>query len=72
MARQTFAAGTVRCLTHDGCRDGAEVSLCTVEGGGHTWPGGRAVPFFVGQGSTNHDVVADDLIWAFFEKHPMP
>jgi polyhydroxybutyrate depolymerase len=68
----TLAAGSVTCETHGECRDGAEVTLCTVQGGGHTWPGGSTVPFFAGQGSTNHDVVADDLIWSFFEKHPMP
>jgi polyhydroxybutyrate depolymerase len=62
----------VRCFSHGGCRDGAEVSLCVVEGGGHTWPGGSTVPWIAGQGETNHEISADDLIWRFFEEHPMP
>ena len=71
-AVETLATGEVRCMSHGECRSGAEVTLCTVNGGGHTWPGGASVPWIAGQGKTNHDVVADDLIWAFFEKHPMP
>ena len=62
----------VRCVTRPHCRAGAEVTLCTVEGGGHTWPGGVNVPWIAGQGSTNQDVSANDLIWDFFQKHPLP
>ncbi|HEY2511959.1 MAG TPA: PHB depolymerase family esterase [Polyangiaceae bacterium] len=62
----------VRCVTRNHCQGGAEVTLCTVEGAGHTWPGGATVPWIVAQGSTNHEVSADDLIWDFFQKHPMP
>lgn len=29
------------CVTWGGCAGGAEVVACTVEGGGHTWPGGK-------------------------------
>jgi polyhydroxybutyrate depolymerase len=68
----TKVSESVQCVTHDGCRDGAEVSLCTVAGGGHTWPGGGDVPLIAGQGKTNHEVAADDLIWDFFQKHPLP
>ncbi|MEZ4470106.1 MAG: hypothetical protein R3F60_04715 [bacterium] len=35
-----FTQGDVRCEAWQGCA--APVVLCTVEGGGHTWPGGRA------------------------------
>ena len=48
-------------------RDGAEVVLVVVEGGGHTWPGRKAR--FLGKSALN--VSANDLIWEFFEKHPM-
>jgi polyhydroxybutyrate depolymerase len=68
---ETAVSPGVRCVAHHGCRDGAEVTLCTVAGGGHTWPGGASVPWIAGQGKTNHEVVADDLIWDFFQKHPM-
>ena len=48
-------------------RLGAEVVLIVVEGGGHTWPGRK--PRFRGKSALN--ISANDLIWEFFEKHPM-
>ncbi len=48
-------------------QDGAEVVLVIVEGGGHTWPGRK--PRFRGKSAMN--VSANDLIWEFFEKHPL-
>jgi polyhydroxybutyrate depolymerase len=47
--------------------NGAEVVLIVVEGGGHTWPGRK--PRFRGKSALN--LPANDLIWEFFEKHPM-
>jgi polyhydroxybutyrate depolymerase len=54
------------------CRDGADVSFYRVEGGGHTWPGGKQnlSPWLVGK--TNRDISASELIWAFFAAHPLP
>lgn len=49
--------------------DGAEVVLYSVEGGGHTWPGRDPEMFFLGK--STKDVSANDLIWEFFQKHPM-
>jgi polyhydroxybutyrate depolymerase len=50
-------------------KDGAEVVLYTIESGGHTWPGRRwSVPWL---GKTTWDISANDLIWEFFQKHPM-
>jgi polyhydroxybutyrate depolymerase len=48
-------------------KNGAEVVLIVVEGGGHTWPGRK--PRFRGKSALN--ISANDLIWEFFEKHPM-
>lgn len=48
-------------------KDGAEVVLVVVDGGGHTWPGRK--PRFRGKSALN--ISANDLIWEFFEKHPM-
>jgi polyhydroxybutyrate depolymerase len=48
-------------------RDGAHVVLIVIEGGGHTWPGRKAR--FLGKSALN--VSANDLIWEFFERHPM-
>ncbi|APW59434.1 alpha/beta hydrolase family esterase [Paludisphaera borealis] len=49
--------------------DGAEVVLYSVQGGGHTWPGRDPEMFFLGK--STKDVSANDLIWEFFQKHPM-
>jgi polyhydroxybutyrate depolymerase len=55
-------------LTHFGsCRDGSDVSLLRVIGGGHTWPGGYQ---YVGKwliGTTSRDFDASERIWAFFK-----
>jgi polyhydroxybutyrate depolymerase len=51
-------------------RDGSEVILYMIEGGGHTWPGQDSMgPLF---GKTALDLRANDLIWEFFRRHPMP
>lgn len=48
---------------------GADVVLLTVEGGGHTWPGGRQYLPVKVVGETNRDISASDVIWEFFEGH---
>ena len=67
--RETSKKGEVTCVTYDGCKSGAEVNLCTVTSGGHTWPGGAPVPSL---GHTTTDIVATDAMWDFFMKHPLP
>ena len=45
--------------------------LYRVEGGGHTWPGGFQ---YLGErsiGRTNRDLDATDVIWSFFQRHPI-
>ena len=60
---------SVRRETYGPGKDGAEVVLYSVEGGGHTWPGREPpVPLL---GKSTRDVSANDLIWEFFRKHPM-
>ena len=50
---------------------GADVVLLTVEGGGHTWPGGwQYLPVKV-VGETNGDISGSDVIWEFFEGHSL-
>lgn len=51
------------------CRDQSEVTLVTIEGGGHTWPGGH--PYLPERtiGRTSRDVDASELIGAFFSRH---
>jgi polyhydroxybutyrate depolymerase len=66
---ESFAKDDVRCTTRASCSQGSEVTLCTVTGGGHTWPGGTPTPSF---GATTTALSASDALWAFFQKHPMP
>lgn len=52
--------------------DSAEVALYTVEGGGHTWPGGKQYLFEFLVGRTSHDINATQVIWDFFKRNPKP
>jgi polyhydroxybutyrate depolymerase len=49
-------------------KDGAEVVLYVVEGGGHTWPGRPFGGGILGACTMNLD--ANDVIWDFFCRHP--
>lgn len=74
--RVFYEKGAAKCITYDACDQNSEVALCTIVGGGHTWPGGeygarrrsakRAV------GPISRDISADDLMWEFFKRHPLP
>jgi len=64
-----YDVGDSKCVSTNGCQDGAEVILCTVDGGGHQWPGGGSFP---GGGKTTMDLDATGAMLDFFEKHPMP
>jgi polyhydroxybutyrate depolymerase len=48
-------------------KDGTEVVLYAVEGGGHTWPGGAERPEKFGRRSD--DFNATEVIWEFFKHH---
>jgi len=50
-------------------KDGSEVVLIVIEGGGHTWPGKEPPVEFLGKSTL--DISANDLIWEFFQNHPM-
>ena len=60
---------TVKQTVYGPGRDGAEVVLIEIEGGGHTWPGRQPVVGWIGKSTS--DIAANDLLWAFFERHPM-
>lgn len=61
--------GEVLCEQWPDCRAGAEVVLCTVKEGHHTWPGGKN-PSYMGR--TTRDIDASERMWAFFQAHPLP
>jgi polyhydroxybutyrate depolymerase len=47
-------------------KNGAEVVLYTIDGGGHTWPG-RAAPTLLGPATNN--LIANEVIWDFFRQY---
>jgi len=65
VATQIYLMGSAHCEIHTGCIQGADVELCTIEGGVHEWPGGGTA---MGMG----DLDASSRILAFFDAHPMP
>ena len=65
-----FDDGTrVERKTYGPGKDGAEVILFVIHGGGHTWPGRDAKLEFLGKSTKN--ISANDLMWEFFQRHPM-
>jgi len=52
---------------YSGCHDGREVVLYTIEGGGHTWPGGPPVGRLVGR--VSRDLDATRTMLDFFDRH---
>lgn len=65
----TFKNGIVECLTHSMCKADAKVTLCTIVGGGHCWPGFGGECSF---GLRTSDIVANDALWEFFSAFSLP
>ena len=64
-----FQEGDATCEEYSSCNEGAAVRLCTLQGGGHQWPGGESA----GPGGTlNMDISASQTLAEFFAAHPMP
>jgi polyhydroxybutyrate depolymerase len=59
---------TVKEIRHESGRDGAEVVLVVIEGGGHTWPGRE--PRLRALGTSTRDISANDTMREFFQRHP--
>jgi polyhydroxybutyrate depolymerase len=65
----TRITASVRRIEYTNCAENANVILYAVEGGGHTWPGGGAMPeWWVGR--TTREISASRVMWAFFMQHP--
>lgn len=62
---------TVRRAVYGPGTNGAEIISLTIENGGHTWPGRWSLlgPLV---GKTTRDISANELIWEFFNRHPLP
>jgi polyhydroxybutyrate depolymerase len=64
----SYQEGNVTCTTRSACEGGVEVTLCSVEGGGHCWPGQEFCPF----GASTTDISANEAMWALFERFALP
>ena len=69
-AVESVVATDVARREYTNCADDAAVVLYTVQGAGHSWPGGKPLPEWL-VGSTSRNVDATRQIWAFFREHPL-
>jgi len=60
----------VRREDYSPCKNGTQVVLYIIEGGGHTWPFGWQYLPERWVGKTSRDITATDVIWEFFRSHP--
>jgi polyhydroxybutyrate depolymerase len=59
--------GGVRRTRHSSCSGGSEVEVITIDGGGHSWPGGERLARFLDPASPALDATAE--IWRFFARY---
>lgn len=67
-AAEVYKKGDATCVESSACAGGAAVRSCTIDGGGHQWPGGKSV----GIGKLSMDLASSEEIVKFFLAHPMP
>ena len=65
---ETYDHGDAICTTVGGCDGGADVVLCTIDGGGHQWPSGESTGLF--NGKLSDDLDTTEAAWTFFQAHP--
>jgi len=64
--------GDGACSVYTGCEGGGDVILCSIEGGGHNWPGGDPPAGLVecpGNGGQSSTFIASEVIWSFFASY---
>ncbi len=67
---ESAVATDVTRIEYPVCGGDAAVVLYRIEGGGHSWPGGKPLPeWFVGP--TSNGVDATGEMWRFFRAHPL-
>lgn len=69
--RDTRLTEHVTVSAYRACRRGADVSMYVIADGGHTWPGSPYPAAFPGLGKVSTEVNATDVMWRFFERHPL-
>jgi len=67
-APQRVEKGNVVRDEYPGCVGNTAVVLYTLKGGGHSWPGGERMAFFLD--APFKEISATDLMWEFFIAHP--
>lgn len=79
----TLDEGGALCVTRDTCAGGAVITLCTLEGGGHAYPGaaiqscendpdGRTCEVMLSHVGPVHDFPLNEHMWDFFAQHALP
>jgi len=64
-----YENGDASCVAFGGCTDDAEVRLCTIQGGGHQWPGGESAG---PGGDLSDDLQTSEELLRFFDDHVLP
>jgi len=65
------SVGAVHGIQFMDCAQNSDVVFYTIEGGGHSWPGGGSLPKSI-VGNSNYDIDATKMMWDFFCQHPLP
>lgn len=65
---ELLSQGEVSAIQYVQCD--ADVDFYTINGGGHTWPGGTRLPGFI-TGHTTSAFDATETMWDFFQQNPL-
>lgn len=63
-----YVNGKAHCESYTQCQAGVEVTLCTINGMEHCWPGQAFCPY----SSPSLDISANDAMWEFFTRFKLP
>jgi polyhydroxybutyrate depolymerase len=66
----SYQNGDATCETVDRCEGGSSVTLCTIEGAGHCWPGYPCR--LQGLGEPTFDIDANEAMWGLFSTVKLP
>jgi polyhydroxybutyrate depolymerase len=67
----SYQNGAATCETFDQCEGDASVTLCTIEGAGHCWPG-QPCPMLGDLGESTTDIDANEAMWELFSTVKLP
>jgi polyhydroxybutyrate depolymerase len=69
-----FSQSDTECARQATCTSGSDVLLCTVDGGGHAWPGGADMGLLVAlvTGPQSMTLPTSEVMWNFLKGHQLP